>query len=401
MAELHIPDHGTLPGLGDDDHTQYLLLAGRAGGQSAFGGTTAAAEELNLTGSSNADLGRVRVNSPFEIDEVSAGDQTAFRYRPTFTTGGAFIGGVIAGTADITYDATTFIWSLLSEGSTYRAAVGPGFAAFTLFNAIPTIQNSGNFDLVQALILNVGSVHARITSGTSTTIQTIGVAFSPQTRASVSGAVMTRSTGMIGLQISPTFSTVVGSTVNLGTVIGMRCVEPATALFQTGTGTENLTAYYGIDFENITFATSGDKVVVRSAMTDAGDRFFLQNNGGARSDFGGGNLLDCGIVQILSDTATLSLGAAGGDVQIGWNGSVLDFDPIVGDDMRFAFATDIHTIDSASTSEDSAINFDYPKGAFGEAGAPGNNKYRFVANAETVTIAGEFSQFVNRYRVIR
>lgn len=33
-------DHGTLTGLSDDDHTQYALLAGRAGGQTLLGGTS-------------------------------------------------------------------------------------------------------------------------------------------------------------------------------------------------------------------------------------------------------------------------------------------------------------------------------------------------------------------------
>ena len=32
-------DHGSLTGLGDDDHTQYTLLAGRSGGQTIIGGT--------------------------------------------------------------------------------------------------------------------------------------------------------------------------------------------------------------------------------------------------------------------------------------------------------------------------------------------------------------------------
>ena len=32
-------DHGVLSGLGDDDHIQYGLLLGRAGGQTLIGGT--------------------------------------------------------------------------------------------------------------------------------------------------------------------------------------------------------------------------------------------------------------------------------------------------------------------------------------------------------------------------
>lgn len=51
-------DHGALSGLGDDDHAQYLLLAGRAGGQSAKGGT-AASENLTLESTAHATKGNV------------------------------------------------------------------------------------------------------------------------------------------------------------------------------------------------------------------------------------------------------------------------------------------------------------------------------------------------------
>lgn len=55
-------DHGaTLTGLGDDDHAQYALLAGRAGGQTAIGGT-AASEGLRLRGTSHATPGFVAID---------------------------------------------------------------------------------------------------------------------------------------------------------------------------------------------------------------------------------------------------------------------------------------------------------------------------------------------------
>ncbi len=44
-------DHGTLSGLGDDDHTQYALLAGRSGGQTIKGGT-GVTDVLTLVGTS-------------------------------------------------------------------------------------------------------------------------------------------------------------------------------------------------------------------------------------------------------------------------------------------------------------------------------------------------------------
>ena len=53
-------DHGALLGLADDDHLQYLLLAGRAGGQVANGGT-AANDDLELKSTANATKGEVKV----------------------------------------------------------------------------------------------------------------------------------------------------------------------------------------------------------------------------------------------------------------------------------------------------------------------------------------------------
>lgn len=54
-------DHGDLLGLADDDHTQYLLLAGRSGGQIATGGT-ASGDDLTLRSTSNATKGDVIIN---------------------------------------------------------------------------------------------------------------------------------------------------------------------------------------------------------------------------------------------------------------------------------------------------------------------------------------------------
>lgn len=49
-------DHGGLNGLSDDDHSQYFLLAGRAGGQTLIGGTSAS-NNLTFQTTSNASKG--------------------------------------------------------------------------------------------------------------------------------------------------------------------------------------------------------------------------------------------------------------------------------------------------------------------------------------------------------
>jgi len=54
--------HGSLAGLGNDDHAQYGLLAGRAGGQTLIGGS-AAGEDLILESTSNASKGDVQLAS--------------------------------------------------------------------------------------------------------------------------------------------------------------------------------------------------------------------------------------------------------------------------------------------------------------------------------------------------
>lgn len=54
-------DHGNLGGLSDDDHTQYVLLTGRASGQTIQGGN-AASENLTLESTSHATKGDVIVS---------------------------------------------------------------------------------------------------------------------------------------------------------------------------------------------------------------------------------------------------------------------------------------------------------------------------------------------------
>jgi len=51
-------DHGNLTGLADDDHTQYALLVGRAGGQTLIGGT-ASGNDLTLQSSSDGTKGNI------------------------------------------------------------------------------------------------------------------------------------------------------------------------------------------------------------------------------------------------------------------------------------------------------------------------------------------------------
>jgi len=52
-------DHGSISGIGDDDHSQYALLAGRSGGQSLIGGSDSS-DNLLLDSTSDVTKGQVR-----------------------------------------------------------------------------------------------------------------------------------------------------------------------------------------------------------------------------------------------------------------------------------------------------------------------------------------------------
>jgi hypothetical protein len=57
-------DHGTISGLSDDDHTQYMLLAGRSSGQALVGGT-AASEHLTFESTAHGTKGFVKTKDDF------------------------------------------------------------------------------------------------------------------------------------------------------------------------------------------------------------------------------------------------------------------------------------------------------------------------------------------------
>lgn len=75
ITQITNRDHGALQDLTADDHTQYALLAGRAGGQSLIGGT-AASENLTLESTSHGTKGSVISKNNFVIGDGSALDFT-------------------------------------------------------------------------------------------------------------------------------------------------------------------------------------------------------------------------------------------------------------------------------------------------------------------------------------
>ena len=384
---------------GADELVNFLYTPGRTGGQTAYGGT-AAGDILTFQGANNTpDLGRIQVNSPIDVTYDTVSNTTpvesyGFIWSPN-TTVGNFVGGCLEARAILTTSGAAMVPAVFSNRMEINVATTLSFAADTFINHLPVIRNQGNFNLLSELSFNCGPVHERTTSGTSTTGGATGLSFTPQSRTLVSGAVMTKTT-QIAVSCRPTYSTVSGSTVNLGEVKGMTVGPPIQALFQPAAGVENMTAQYGLEMQANTFPTSGNKAAVYNLMTDSSDRFCILNDGGARSDWGGGQHYDTGQIRQPYDLVGRTLGASG-DYQDGWAGAGFFFQQFNPGSQQLRWsnpATGRFLLDTTPTLT-AEYNWACAKFSIGaQTGAVGNQVGAFVAPAVTVTVAGEYSQFL-------
>lgn len=379
---------------------QDLLRLSTTGGSIAGGSN--AGNILTLEGAlaGSADTGIVRVNSPLDlayntIDNTTPAQAFAMDWGPTFTASAAYIGGALTVHPTVTVTTAVFIPATFSDTSNIMVAATPGFSAFTFINELAVIRNSGNFNLPSALVMNIGLTHERNTSGTSTTPGTTGISFSPQTRANVSGAVMTK-TDQTAVRCSPTFSTVSGATTNLGTIRGLHIFNPAVALFQPAAGVETATAIIGVDVNALGFGGNIIKAAVRSAIAPGGSNsYFLLNNGNAHSDHGLGHIY-------FDDNAGIAyggIGTAAFDVWQTWNASGYFrtfFNTAFADEMRWSNPDEGRILfDSNNGSTSGEYTFNCARFSLGaQSGANGNQIGNFVAPADTVTIGGEYSQFL-------
>ncbi|MCC6137310.1 MAG: hypothetical protein IT287_01660, partial [Bdellovibrionaceae bacterium] len=80
-------DHGALTGLSDDDHTQYVMLAGRAGGQNLRGGN-ASGDDLIIESTSDATKGDVILQpSGGNVGIGTTAPSSEFHFSSTRTAG--------------------------------------------------------------------------------------------------------------------------------------------------------------------------------------------------------------------------------------------------------------------------------------------------------------------------
>lgn len=311
--------------------TDYLFLPGRAGGQTAFGGT-ASADDLDLAANTvGTGDGRINMNSPLVFGSYSATTASyGFEYTATESFTALFVGGGLNFSGNITFSAPTFIYESFRGAPSIFTAVDPGFAAYTVLQALPAMHSGAGagHNPLSPLILNAGPSLNHAFTGVRTTLTMAAVNFAASIRTTSTGTLNV--TNWHGMVVAPKFSTVAGSTVNFGTIRGLWCQTPSVAPFgQPQAGTELMAAFYAVDVDNLgTFGGAAPVAAIRSAIGAGTNQHFLLNTGGADSDFGGSDLLDVGVVEHLGDgPGFASIFGGGGDAGIWYDGTDLIVDP--------------------------------------------------------------------------
>jgi hypothetical protein len=170
-------DHGlALTGLTDDDHTQYALLAGRAGGQTLTGGT-AASENLTLRSTTNATKGDIKLADQGG-NVVIGGGTTASRLRLMEPSGSGtnyvelFVSALPGNTTytwpnDYGPGAGCVLWDENADGNL-------AWAKFSVTAPLTLGYNNGTRTLTLATSV-VGVVQGRLTLTTATPVISTGV----------------------------------------------------------------------------------------------------------------------------------------------------------------------------------------------------------------------------------
>jgi microcystin-dependent protein len=189
-------DHGAdVTGLGDDDHTQYALLAGRSGGQTLIGGT-GSGDGLNLRSTSHGTKGVVTVGDGTGA-AFAAVDGAAGR---TWVHGQTSAGNAVhelvrheartpsAGAASAGFGAAVDTYLFDAAGTTNRAG------RYTIMWTDPT-DGSEDADAVTSLVV-AGTLteRARVTSEGAFVVAEVSA---PSTPASGKVALYAKSDGLL------------------------------------------------------------------------------------------------------------------------------------------------------------------------------------------------------------
>ncbi|MCP4377717.1 MAG: hypothetical protein GY794_16265 [bacterium] len=377
-----------------------LVLLQPNGGK-LFGGDTTGGGDLFLQGRDDAALGLIKINSPVIFGPYEpSGEAYGFSYTETESFTSNFIGGGLNFSGNITFSNSTFIYESFRGAPTITSAVAPGFAAYTVLQALPQLHagSGAGHNPLSPLVLNAGPRVRNAFAGTRTVGSVAAVNFSGTLNGAVNGAVM-NATNWRGMTVQPGWDTVAGSTIDFGTIIGVACNAPAQALFSQSLGTERMAAYYGLQMQNPTISNAGGTApvaAVRSLVNDGTNKWFLLNAGTANSEFGNSDIH-------FNDAGGIVLGT-GDDVRLEWDNANTswNWNPAVGEDLEISFGvvsgkpTYLFEAETFGVSEVNytQIRFGFDRFAFGQTGTIGNQVGVWTAGPRTAEVGGGWSDYL-------
>jgi len=383
------------------DGSNIALLSLLLGSDQFVYGSVDPGGTLPLQGSQDADRGRIELHGGADVDwdwTTDAVTQGGLRFANTIPASGGLISASIFLANDITVNNALFIMSALDDNSLLEWVVNPGFSVTTLFFARQTYRSlTAGISPAQTFVYAAQCAYDIQGSGATSVGTYRALSFAPILRARNAGDTLTLG-NVNGVTVGPLWNTNnATATVDFGTVRGVHMLNPAQALFGQSVGTERMANYIGLDMNNITLTTTGVRAVVRSALTVSAINFFLQNNGGADSDFGTGD------IHFNDNTYTKYGGTiADGDIWLGWNtsqsallfstfagvgGNPLYLRPTAQDEWTFQ--------QNNSGTQDIGIGFNVNAVVFGVTAPTPNSNNWFVQfagpNLRQVQIGGEYS----------
>lgn len=359
------------------------------------GGTVNTAD-LNLAANSvGTGAGRIRANSPFVLGSYSATTAAyAFDYSAAETFG-AFVGGGMNFSGTISATSTTFVYESFRGAPTITNNANVGFKAYTVLQALPLMLagSLAGHAPVAPLIVNAGPNLRNTFTSARTTATAAAVNWAGQLSTTVAGAVM-NCTNFTGFINAPKYSNVAGATINFGTIRAIHCQIPGVALFGSNAGTRSMTAYIGLDFDNMAaFGGNVTKVAVRSAQAAATNAYFLLHTGTAQSSLGGPldfpNDFPNGVI-IMGASGDFSMGYVGGT-----NGFYMQVNTPAVTQWRYSAPSANRLLMQTSTPATGEFNWNCYKFSLGaQTGAVGNQVGVFVAGTRDTSVAGEWSDFL-------
>lgn len=257
-------------------------------------------------------------------------------------------------------------------GTCVFADQGNVFSSALLFNQGTRIECQANIGPIYTMV-NQPNIVAD--GGSFTCSQHNALRIQPRWGANLNGGSITQNSAQYILNVATVDATVGSAAVTL--------LEYWVAGGVTLTAGGTIAELNAIHLTNITGPT-----IIRGIFSEMSSGTFLEHTGTAPALFTAANFR-------FNDNQGIELGT-GQDVLVNWNASALEFAPAVGDDWRLTFAANLHTIQAENfqVGAGAELRLGYNRFAFGQTGVVGNQVGVFVANTRTMTVGGEWADFL-------